>query len=299
MADSKPEDKSENQSETEDDDDDDDDDDEFKVTSFLGDGAVSGGVVTLGNSTGLETVTVKNNGTIIECADKEPDIAGPSGVGVEVYRQMVVKGGRYKKHRRRWTSWNYPGPKGTQYPPIGPMPSEMTPHESLQGIHGIRLPVITMDTIPNARRDVNLVSTISTAPSVDADIVSDLIGSAPVISKDDTETISTFDTDNTATPKTDNTATPQTKVVGHLNNVAVVTDDSDDEPEQQSHRRGTYHIQKKRSSFAKNRAFKQNMDVLDSAPESTTDISPPTPQVIRPKPGPAVFDPIYTIYGLG
>ena len=262
--------------------DDDDDDEEFAITSFLGDGVVSNNVITLGNTTGLETATVKRNGAISECVGKEPNIAGPSGVGVEVYRQMVVKGGRYKKHRRRWTHWNSPGPKGSKYPEIGPMPLDMTPHESLTPFHGVRLPVVTLESVPNARRDVNLVSTISTGPSVD-----DTVGTVditPVISKD-----STLETDNTAT-------LPQTKLVAHTPGVVIVTDESESEPEQPSHRRGTYHIQKKRSSLAKHKAQQRDMDVIDSAPESSA-VTPSTPVVIRPKPGPAVFDPIYTIYG--
>ena len=245
-------------------------------------------VVTLGNKSGLETVTVKRDGTFPECVGKEPDIAGPSGVGVEVYRQMVVRGGRYKKHRRRWTNWNSPGPKGVKYGNVGPMPLKMTSYESSERPHGVRLPVVTLDSIPATRRDVNLVSTIS----VESEAPNTTVDTTQVISKDTTTSI---ETSNTASLETDNTAT-RTKVVDHLPGVAVISDGSDSEPEQRSHRRGTYHIQKKRSSVAKNLAMQQDMDVVDSAPESSV-VKTSVPVVIKPKPGPAVFDPIRSVYG--
>ena len=60
--------------------------------------------------------------------------------------------------------------------------------------------------------------------------------------------------------------------------------------------RGTYHIQKKRSSLAKTRERSQNMDLVESGPELAPPTLPP-PQIIRPRPGPVVRDPIMTVYG--
>ena len=70
-------------------------------------------------------------------------------------------------------------------------------------------------------------------------------------------------------------------------------------PEAKLSTRGTYHIQKKRSLACKFKALANNVDIVNSETEA---IAPPVierPVIVRPRPGPAVQDPITTVYGFG
>ena len=74
-------------------------------------------------------------------------------------------------------------------------------------------------------------------------------------------------------------------------------DESDDEaPVKRS--RGTYHIQKKRSSASKRLAQSQNASVIDSDPDTVLD-EPIAPSFVRPRPLPPNRGLIQTIYGFG
>ena len=92
----------------------------------------------------------------------------------------------------------------------------------------------------------------------------------------------------------------RTRIVEKRPQVVIIADDSDDDDESSDVRlrRGTCHIQKKRSSSAKLQVMINNGSVVDSEPELAPPVVPP-PVVVRPKPGPVNQDTIQNVYGFG
>ena len=170
------------------------------------------------------------------------------------------------------TNWSYQS--GHPYLSYNPVANTAHRYSDSHGSHGVRVPKVSFSSLADSRRDVTM------EPPSDHLINSER-NSAYTITD---EYVAENDVDDVG----DEIVDPYDSDVGD-------TDVGDTDP---IVRRGTYHIQKKRSSIAKSLAVSGEGAIVDSEPELPAPVVP-EPVVIRPRPGLANPGPIRLVYGLG
>ena len=224
------------------------------------------------------TTTVTDTGSWIENPELETETPGPSGI-------------------TNTTNWSH---HGHPYPQYGALNNRSRSYQNGFGLpsntHGVR-PVNFQITGLNRTKsptstgpnDESLDEPSRTASELALHYnLRDETGAEADVDGDDDECV---DIDECADTRLKRKRKTKSKPIDNQSTI------SDEAPPAKLTTRGTYHIQKKRSSSRKLKAISKNIDIVDSENES---IPPPTverPVIIRPKPGLTARDPIVVVYG--
>ena len=284
------------------------DNETFVITSTLdvGDGDTDNGpLMNAQNQQNARLVTVSSRGTLNE-VDETPTVAAEFvAVGEHGRRQQQrdrhcrgIRGGSNRRAKR----WQ----KRPVYRVLNKYKvNKYRGHGRYTGLHGIRSPTVMLSMDGNFPRDVQIASDAPTESSVDTEFVVtdhlidserfDKTAPPPGDGNDgDVDTIDNADVKIGSKRKT--------RLVERRSQLVIIADNEDeadsDDNTMPSTSKGTYHIQKKRSSAAKRRTMDSNAAVIDSEPE----FAPPgvqEPVILRPRPCSPNRSTIEIVYGEG
>ena len=177
------------------------------------------------------------------------------------------------------TKWTYQN--GHPYPSYNPTPNVSHRYSDPSGSHGVRQPTVTFSSLSDCHRDVTF-GTPNDLKMTSNDL--------KMTSND--HLINSERLDSTGYTITDEYNDDEDDVGDEIINPY----DSDIDDPSPSIVRGTYHIQKKRSSIAKSLAVTGESAIVDSEPELPAP-TVPEPVIVRPRPGLGNPGPIRIVYG--
>ena len=248
-------------------------------------------------------VKVGGRGAVIEMPNYEHDLPGPSSLG-RPHSNRRLGNFRFRRHYLRKPRW----PSGRQldnsskpygHPYRKQMGVQYGSHQCNYGVHGVRFPTVKLTHIQRQKyhRDVKLDNMVS---------ISDASSSIDPLINSERNTMESADGDiDTVDDKIENGSKRRTRIVESRPSLVIIADVRDDDDDDESNdeapvrkTKGTYHIQKKRSSASKRLAMAQNASVIDSEPDTVPEV-PAEPTIVRPKPLPPNRSLIQTVYGFG